>query len=61
MTQPEEAQAKTPKTDPVLLRPGEDPERRIDQNPPVRDPGEVRVERDGQLRPIEPEDGEDAT
>jgi hypothetical protein len=55
MSQPEESREKTAETDDVLLRPGEDPLRRTDQIKP-RDPahrGETRVERDGQLRPVD--------
>jgi hypothetical protein len=57
MSQPEESREKTAETDDVLLRPGEDPRRRTDQIKP-RDAahrGEVRVERDGQLRPVDTE------
>jgi hypothetical protein len=53
MSQPEESRPKTDKIDDVLLRPDEDPLRRIDQIPP-RDKehqGEVLVEHDDVLRP----------
>ena len=53
MSQPEESSPKTDKIDDVLMRPDEDPHRRIDQVPP-RDKehqGQVLVEHDGELRP----------
>lgn len=55
MSQPEETSTKTGKTDDVLLRPNEDPHRRVDQIPPrdKDDQGQVRVEREGELRPAD--------
>jgi hypothetical protein len=52
VSQPEESREKTAETDDVLLRPGEDPHRRTAQVKPrdAAQRGEVRVERDGQLR-----------
>lgn len=57
MSQPEETQAKTDKTDDVLLHPNEDPLRDTDQVAPRKkdNQGRVRVERDGQLRPADEE------
>jgi hypothetical protein len=59
MSQPEESRPKTTETDDVLLRPDEDPHQRTDQIAPrdEQDRGQVRVERDGELRPIEEEPG----
>jgi uncharacterized membrane protein len=55
MSQADENQEKTPKTDAVLMRPHEDPHRRIDEVPPRNpdDEGQVRVERDGRLEPVD--------
>jgi len=56
MSQPEESRQKTGETNDTLL--GPDPKRRAAQLPP-RPPGErgeVRVERDGELRPLRPEE-----
>jgi len=54
MSQPEETSSKTSKTDAVIMRPGEDPDRRVDQIPPRKDDqGQVRVEREGELRPAD--------
>ena len=55
MSQPEESQPKTDKTDDVLMRPGGNPRRRIDEVPPRSkdDQGRVQVEREGELRPID--------
>jgi hypothetical protein len=58
MSQPEESRQKTTETDQSLLRYGQRPKSRIAQTPP-RPPGErgeVRVERDGELRPLKPEE-----
>lgn len=58
MSQPEKASAKTSKTDAVIMRPGENPDRRVDQIPPRKeDQGRVRVEREGELRPADEEAG----
>ncbi|MFS8477943.1 MAG: hypothetical protein FWJ93_03050 [Micromonosporaceae bacterium] len=56
MSQPEESGPKTSETDPVLMRPHQDPERRTAEIPPADNPGEVRVERDGELRPLRPDE-----
>jgi hypothetical protein len=56
VSQPEESRPKTTETDDVVMRPHQDPERRTAELPPVDDPGEVRVERDGELRPLRPEE-----
>lgn len=55
MSQPEESRPKTAETDDVVLRPGEDPLRRVEQIRPRSEGqrGQVRVERDGQLRPVD--------
>jgi uncharacterized membrane protein len=55
MSQPEETRIKTSKTDPVIMRPDENPDRRVDQIPPraKEDQGQVRVEREGELRPAD--------
>jgi uncharacterized membrane protein len=55
MSQPEESREKTAETDDVLLRPGQDPRRRTAQIKPrdKADQGQVRVEREGQLRPVD--------
>ncbi|BCB90850.1 hypothetical protein [Phytohabitans suffuscus] len=61
MTQPEESREKASDTDAVLMHPGDDPDRRIAQARPRREHGQVRVERDGELVPVEdvaPEDVE---
>lgn len=58
MSQPEETQAKTAKTDDVLLHPNGDPMRDTDQVAPrKKDQGRVRVERDGELRPADEQPG----
>jgi hypothetical protein len=54
MSQPEESREKTAETDDVLMRPGNDPRRRTAAEPPPRERGEVRVERDGELTHLEP-------
>lgn len=56
MTQPDESREKTADTDAVLMHPGNDPNRTTAEVPPRRDPGEVRVERDGEMVPLEPEE-----
>ncbi|MEV4812833.1 hypothetical protein [Micromonospora avicenniae] len=56
MTQPDESREKTPDTDAVLMHPGNDPKRNIAEVPPRRDHGEIRVERDGEMVPLEPEE-----
>lgn len=55
MSQPEESRPKTTETDDVLLRPGGDPDRRTDQVAPrdEADQGEVWVEREGGLTPVD--------
>jgi hypothetical protein len=55
MSQPEESSIKTSKTDPVIMRPDENPDRRVDEIPPRAkdDQGRVRVEREGELRPAD--------
>lgn len=55
MSQPEETSSKTSKTDDVLMRPDENPDRRVDQIPPrhKEDQGRVRVEHEGELRPAD--------
>lgn len=57
MSQPEESGIKTSKTDDVIMRPQEDPHRRVDQIPPrdQEDQGRVRVEREGELRQADEE------
>lgn len=58
MSQPEESRQKTNETNQTLRPPAGDPKRRTAQLAP-RPPGErgqVRVERDGQLRPLQPEE-----
>jgi hypothetical protein len=57
MSQPEESRPKTAETDDVVLRPGQDPRRRVEQLKPRPEGqrGQVRVERDGQLRPVDTE------
>ncbi|BCB76216.1 hypothetical protein GCM10022251_82350 [Phytohabitans flavus] len=49
MTQPEESREKASDTDAVLMRPGNDPNRRTAQVAPQEQPGEVLVERDGEM------------
>jgi uncharacterized membrane protein len=55
MSQPEESREKTVETDDVVLRPGQDPLRRTAQIKPRPEGqhGQVRVERDGELRPVD--------
>lgn len=55
MSQPEESREKTVETDDVVLRPGQDPLRRTAQIKPRPEGqrGQVRVEREGELRPVE--------
>ncbi|MEO3776444.1 hypothetical protein ABGB16_06240 [Micromonospora sp. B11E3] len=55
MSQPDENQRKTAKTDAVLMHPGNDPNREPSQVPPPAERGQVRVERDGEMVPLEPE------
>jgi hypothetical protein len=58
MAQPEENREKTDDTNDVLLSPGGDPHRSTAELPP-RDPpeeGETRVEQDGQMVRVIPED-----
>jgi uncharacterized membrane protein len=57
MSQPEESSPKTAETDDVVLRPGQDPLRRVEQIKPrpEGERGQVRVERDGKLRPVDTE------
>jgi hypothetical protein len=59
MSQPEETSIKTSKTDDVIMRPDENPDRRVDQIPPraKKNQGRVRVEREGELRPAEEQSG----
>lgn len=61
MSQPEESRPKTDETDDVVMRPHQDPNRRSAEMPPVDEPGEVRVERDGTLRPLTPEERGEAS
>jgi hypothetical protein len=56
MSQPEENREKTDETDAILMRPNNDPERNTSQVPPPKERGQVRVERDGEMVPIEPEE-----
>lgn len=56
MAQPEENQEKTPETDAVLMRPGNDPHREPSQVPPPKERGRVWVERDGEMVPLDPEE-----
>ncbi|MFC0528968.1 hypothetical protein [Phytohabitans kaempferiae] len=56
MAQPEESREKASDTDAVLMHPGNDPNRNTAQVPPPKESGEVRVERDGELRPLEQEE-----
>ncbi|MEH0935772.1 hypothetical protein [Micromonospora psammae] len=53
MTQPDESREKTASTDAVLMHPGSDPRRKTKQEPPPPERGEVRVERDGKLVPLD--------
>jgi uncharacterized membrane protein len=61
MSQPEESREKTAETDDVVLRPGQDPLRRTAQIKPRPEEqrGQVRVERDGQLRPVDTQAAEE--
>ncbi|SCL23648.1 hypothetical protein GA0070624_2775 [Micromonospora rhizosphaerae] len=56
MTQADENREKTAKTDALLMRPGNDPHRYAGQEPPPRERGETRVERDGQMVPVKQEE-----
>jgi hypothetical protein len=56
MSQPEESAPKTAETDDVLIRPHQDPDRRTAEIPPAENPGEVRVERGGELRRLRPDE-----
>lgn len=61
MAQPEESREKASDTDAVLMHPGNDPRRKTAQVRPPREHGDVRVERDGEMVPVEdvaPEDAE---
>ncbi|WP_410812055.1 hypothetical protein [Micromonospora sp. 067-2] len=53
MSQPDESREKTAKTDAVLMHPDNDPHRTTAEVAPRKDPGEVRVERDGELVPLD--------
>ncbi|HEX6501030.1 MAG TPA: hypothetical protein VF054_18670 [Micromonosporaceae bacterium] len=55
MSQPEESREKTASTDEVLMHPDDNPDLEIDEVAPRRGAaaGEVRVEQDGELRPID--------
>jgi hypothetical protein len=56
MAQPEENREKTPETDAVLMHPGNDPNREPAQVPPPDEPGQVFVEQDGEMVPLEPDE-----
>lgn len=53
MSQPEESREKTAETDAVLMHPNNDPKRTPAQVPPPKERGQVRVERDGEMVPID--------
>ncbi|WP_158609791.1 MULTISPECIES: hypothetical protein [unclassified Micromonospora] len=53
MSQPEESREKTASTDAVLMHPDNDPHKNTAEVPPRKDHGEVRVERDGDLVPLD--------
>ncbi|MCO1598986.1 hypothetical protein M8C17_27915 [Micromonospora sp. RHAY321] len=53
MSQPDESREKTAKTDAVLMHPDNDPHRNTAEVAPRKDHGEVRVERDGELVPLD--------
>lgn len=53
MSQGDENQEKTQKTDAILMRPGNDPRRDAGQEKPPREHGQLRVERDGRLVPFD--------
>ncbi|MET8352331.1 MULTISPECIES: hypothetical protein [unclassified Micromonospora] len=56
MSQPEESREKTASTDAVLMHPDNDPHKSTAEVPPRKDHGEVRVERDGDLVPLDQEE-----
>jgi hypothetical protein len=56
MAQPEESQEKTPETDAVVMHPNNDPHRTPSQVPPPEEHGQILVERDGEMVPLEPEE-----
>ncbi|MEU4399166.1 hypothetical protein ACIQH6_16190 [Micromonospora orduensis] len=53
MSQPDEVREKTPKTDAVLMHPDNDPHRNTAEVAPRKDHAEIRVERDGELTPLD--------
>ncbi|MFC4016507.1 hypothetical protein ACFOW4_00880 [Micromonospora sp. GCM10011542] len=56
MSQPEESREKTATTDAVLMHPDDDLNRTTAEVPPRKDHGEIRVERDDELVPLDPEE-----
>jgi hypothetical protein len=53
MTQPEESREKTASTDAVLMHPDNDPSVETAGAASSPEPGEVRVERDGRMVPVD--------
>ncbi|MER7333033.1 MULTISPECIES: hypothetical protein [unclassified Micromonospora] len=53
MSQPDESREKTASTDAVLMHPGNDPRKTTSQVPPPPERGETRVERNGEMVPVE--------
>ncbi|MEV4656060.1 hypothetical protein [Micromonospora sp. NPDC049301] len=56
MSQPEESREKTARTDAVLMHPDNDPHKNTAEVPPRKEHGQVRVERDGDLVPLDQEE-----
>ncbi|MFG3554429.1 hypothetical protein ACGGAQ_08575 [Micromonospora sp. NPDC047557] len=56
MSQPDEVREKTPKTDAVLMHPNNDPHRNTAEVAPRKDHGQIQVERDDELVPLDPEE-----
>ncbi|MCM0678651.1 hypothetical protein NCC78_28850 [Micromonospora phytophila] len=53
MSQPEESREKTASTDAVLMHPDNDPRKRTAEVPPRAEHGEIRVESDRGMVPID--------
>ncbi|WP_433392340.1 hypothetical protein [Micromonospora sp. KLBMP9576] len=53
MSQPEESREKTATTDQVLMHPDNDPAKTIAEVPPPAEHGEILVERDGEMVPLD--------
>ena len=53
MSQPDESREKTASTDAVLMHPDNDPRKTTAQVPPPAEHGETRVERNGEMVPVE--------